>query len=56
MDWRERLTALFLYVNKYYESELFMYSERMNDNSSPELSDAGMTAVYLRGIRTDTEK
>jgi len=50
MDWQERLIALFLYVTKHYDSELFIYSERMSNNSSPKFSDPELITVYFWGI------
>ena len=45
MDWRERLIALFLYVNKHYDSELFIYTERMSNNSTPKFTDSELITV-----------
>lgn len=50
MDRQEKLIALFLYINKHYDSELFMYAERMSNNADPEFSDAEVITVYLWGI------
>ena len=50
MDWQEKLIALFLYVNKHYDSELFIYTERMSNNSIPKFSDPELVTVYLWGI------
>ena len=56
MDWQEKLIALFLYVNKHYDSELFIYSERMSSNSRPEFSDPELITVYLWGIMNGYRK
>ncbi len=56
MDWQERLIALFLYVNKHYDSELFIYTERMSNNSSPKFSDPELITVYLWGIMNGHRK
>ena len=50
MDRKERLIALFLYTDRRYESELFIFSERMTDNSNPEFSDVEVLSVYLWGV------
>lgn len=56
MDWQEKLIALFLYINKHYDFELFMYAERMSNNAEPEFSDAEVITVYLWGIMSGYEK
>ena len=56
MDRQEKLTALFLYVNRHYDSELFIYTERMSNNSSPRFSDPELITVYLRGIMNGHRK
>ena len=39
MDRQERLITLFSYIDKQYESELFMYPEKMSNNAGPKFSD-----------------
>jgi hypothetical protein len=56
MDWQERLITLFLYVNKHYDSELFIYTERMSNNGTPEFTDSELITVYLWGIMNGYRK
>ena len=56
MDWQEKLIALFSYIYKNYESELFICSERMSNNSDPKFSDTEMITVYLWGIMNGHKK
>ena len=56
MDRQERLITLFLYVNKHYDSELFIYTERMSNNGTPEFTDSELITVYLRGIMNGYRK
>ena len=56
MDWQEKLIALFLYINRHYDSELFIYAERMSNNADPEFSDVEVITVYLWGIMNGHEK
>ena len=41
---------------KHYESELFIYAERMSNNSSPKFSDTEVITVYLWGVINGHEK
>ena len=56
MDRQERLITLFSYIHRHYESELFMYAERMSNNAAPKFRDTEVTTVYLRGVMNGHEK
>ena len=56
MDRQERLITLFSYIHKHYESELFIYAERMSNNAAPKFSDTEVITVYLWGVMNGHEK
>lgn len=50
MDWQLQLITLFVFISNCYDDHLWIYSQRMSPNASPEFSDAEVITVYLWGV------
>lgn len=50
MDWQVQLIALFMYVCKHYERDLWIHCQRFSNNHQPAFSDAEVIAIYLWGV------
>jgi IS5 family transposase len=50
MDWEIRLIELYLLVEKYYQSELWIYSQRFSNNNQPKITDAEIITVFFWGL------
>ena len=50
MDWQINLIKLFLYINQVFKYELYVYCQRMTNNSNPKFSDTEVIVIYLWGI------
>jgi len=49
MDWELQLTMLYEYVDHHYHKELWVYCQRMSNNSQPKFSDVEVLTTYLFG-------
>lgn len=49
MDWQLRLIMLYEYIDHHYHKELWVYCQRMSNNSRPEFSDVELLTTYLFG-------
>jgi len=50
MDWETQVIQLYCDVCEQYQSHLWMYCERMSNNSTPEFTDEEVITIYLFGI------
>jgi len=51
MEWEIQLITLYCEVFEQYQSHLWMYCERMSNNSSPDFTDEEVITIYLFGIQ-----
>jgi len=51
MEWEIQLIKVYCDVDEQYQSHLWMYCERMSNNSSPEFTDEEVITIYLFGIQ-----
>ncbi len=47
MDWQINLIKLFLYINQVFKYELYVYCQRMINNSNPKFSDTEVIALII---------
>lgn len=50
MDWQDQLIAIYLYVCKEYEDDLWRYAQRFAPHAPLKLSDEEVLSIYLFGI------
>ena len=50
MDWEVELIALYLFVCKHYQRELFSYCVRMARHADLRFSDEEAITIYLHGV------
>ena len=50
MDWQVQLIMLYEYVYQCYHNELWVYSQRMSNNSNPVFTDVEAITIYLFGL------
>jgi hypothetical protein len=50
MNWQDQLIAIYLYVCKHYEQELWIYCQRMSNHADLSFSDEEVMSLYLFGI------
>ena len=50
MDWQLQLITLYEYVYHCYHNELWVYSQRMSNNSKPIFTDVEAITIYLFGL------
>jgi len=50
MNWQDQLIAIYLYVCKHYEQNLWIYCQRMSNHADLSFSDEEVISLYLFGI------
>ena len=50
MNWQNHLITIYLYVCKHYQTELWVYSQRMSNYADLSFSDEEVITLYLFGI------
>lgn len=50
MDWQIELIQLYVYIYEHYHNHLWVYCQRMSNNSAPKFSDVEVITIYLWGI------
>ncbi|MCB0261537.1 MAG: transposase [Calditrichaeota bacterium] len=50
MNWQLQLITLYDHIDTFYHSELWVYCQRMSNNSSSSFSDVEAITIYLFGI------
>ncbi|MGR9037314.1 MAG: transposase [Gammaproteobacteria bacterium] len=50
MNWQDQLITIYLYVCKYYQNDLWSYSQRMTNYADLSFSDEEVITLYLFGI------
>lgn len=50
MNWQEQLITIYLYVCKYYQATLWVYSQRMSNYADLSFTDEAVIAIYLFGV------
>lgn len=50
MNWENQLIQLYMYIDYHYNNELWVYYQRMSNNSTPKFSDVEVLTVYLFGL------
>ena len=50
MDWQDQLISLYLYVCKCYQSDLWVYCQRMSNYADLRFSDEEVLTLFLFGI------
>jgi hypothetical protein len=56
MEWETQLIRLYCDVCDHYQSHLWMYCERMSNNSTPEFTDEEVITIYLFGMMRKRHK
>jgi hypothetical protein len=50
MNWQDRLIAIYLYVCKHYQQNLWVHSQRMSNHADLSFSDEEVITLYLFGV------
>lgn len=50
MDWQIELIRLYVYIFEHYHTHLWVYCQRMSNNSEPEFTDIEVITIYLWGV------
>ena len=50
MNWELQLIQLYVYIDYHYHTELWVYCQRMSNNSKPKFSDVEVLTIYLFGL------
>ena len=50
MDWEISLIKIYVLVEKYYQSELWIYNQRFSNNNQPKFTDVEIITVFFWGL------
>ena len=50
MNWQDQLITIYLMVCKHYESQLWIYCQRMSNHTDPSFTDEEAITLYLFGV------
>jgi hypothetical protein len=50
MDWQDQLIALYLFIGKHYQRELWSYCQRMTNGAHLHFTDEEAITLYLFGV------
>ncbi len=51
MEWETQLMRVYCDVYEHYQPHLWLYCERMSNNSTPDFTDEEVITIYLFGIQ-----